>query len=49
MERWADPEDPDYRSDLTQVLNKVNDNISVLIESLKETMKPPVVEVEEEW
>lgn len=49
MERWADPEDPDYRSDLTQVLNKVNDNISVLIESLKETMKPPVVVEEEEW
>jgi len=49
MERWADPEDQEYRSDLAQVLTKVNDNITELIESLKENMKPPFVEVEEEW
>ncbi|NCD40712.1 MAG: DUF4468 domain-containing protein [Bacteroidia bacterium] len=49
LERWADPEDPEYRIDLSDVLTQVNEHISGLIKALKEEMKPPVEVIEEDW
>lgn len=49
LESWTDTESADYRSDNTLVQKQIDERISELITSLKETMVPPVVEEEEEW
>ena len=49
LEKWTDKESPDYLADNAIVQKQIDERISKLIESLKETMAPPVVEEEEEW
>ncbi len=49
LEQWTDKDSPDYREDQARIQQIVDERISQLIASLKETMDPEQEKEEEEW